>query len=104
MGTRTSANVTFWQCSTLHDACLTLFEPQRDCSRDCRNRSFRIDVYGPHATEDVSRVLTERRLLRDPIQGFNLRHLEQDIFASSASGPPPQARRASSIHLVWPRM
>ena len=92
-------------CSVIRNACLTVLPPQPRCSSRCRDRSFRVSAYGPHAAADVSRALRERVAILDPLNSFTLRHLEKDIFAepSNASAPARYPRRRA-IRLLWPKM
>ena len=90
-------------CSTLHDACLHVGPPQPSCSRDCREpRAFRITAHGRAAVAEVAALLKERRMLRDPLNSFKLRHLERDIFASNRTAAANATFRGS-MHLFWPR-
>jgi hypothetical protein len=91
-------------CSRVRNACLSVLAPRPACSRDCRKRSWRLDVYGTNASVDVAMMLDQRRCILDPLNSFKLRHLDRDIFvaASNASMPPPRRRRRA-LHLLWPK-
>ena len=92
----------FLHCSTLTDACLTIYPPQPHCSRSCKSRSWRIDVHGPNATAEVNDAVFQRKSILDPLQSFKLRHLEQDIFAADRAQPDPVSKWRGSLHMVWP--
>jgi hypothetical protein len=96
-------------CAPLHDACLTLPEAPA-CAGPvggpkCSERPWRLEVYSPHATQQVATALKQLRYLPDP-QWSNqqLRHLERDIFARSGERMPAHApRRDAPHHMLWPR-
>ena len=99
-----SAETPVIQCSALPRACLTVLQQQPTCSRDCSNRSFRIDVYGNGSAASVQRALKDQRGLRDPLSSFTLRHLERDVFAHERyEQPSPGSSLDTSIHMFWPR-
>ena len=93
------------QCTLLHDACLTIQQPQPHCSRDCpsSSRPFRIDVYGRGSVNAASIVAWEQRGIRDLLNSFVMRHVERDIFVHNASLTPEARVPNSSLAMLWPR-
>ena len=90
------------RCQPVHDACLTLNEPQPTCSSDCKHRPFRLVVHSAHAQKEVQHALARLKHVKDPINSHVMRHLERDIFAEPSTTPSRPIVPGSSFTMLWP--
>ena len=91
------------ECTVVRKACLSVHSPQPECSKTCRQRPFSLKLHGADAAVDAMAVRKERAMLKDPLNAFQLRHLEQDI-APAAEGEPPDGpyEQGPPPIMIWP--
>ena len=91
------------ECTVVRKACLSVHSPQPECSKTCRQRPFSLKLHGADAAVDAMAVRKERAMLKDPLNAFQLRHLEQDI-APAAEGEPPAGpyEQGPPPIMIWP--